>query len=126
MLENHAIERHPMRTPLNAQGKLDQLLSFVEAHPEKFRPDFADWLKANPVIWMEFDKHATELRQAGRRNFSARTIIEVIRWNSAIRSKGDIFKINNNWAPDLARLFLMLHPEANGLFSLRDSTLRAN
>lgn len=58
----------------------------------------------------------------GRTRYSMRTVIEVIRHKSAlslIREERGLLKINNNWAPDLARLVTVLFPEVGVLFALR-------
>lgn len=62
-----------------------------------------------------------KLKNAGRVRYSMRTIIEVLRHNSAIRQAGDVtFKINDHAAPDLARLVMILFPaELDGFFELR-------
>lgn len=105
---------------------IEDYVAFVQASPGDFRPDFPVWLRDNPDIWSAFYHKSVTLMEAGRSHFSARTIIEVIRWDSAIHSQGDIYKINNNWAPDMARLFMKTVPGASDLFALRETYLRAS
>lgn len=49
-----------------------------------------------------------------------RTIFEVIRHDTAIGELRGEFKINNNAAPDCARLFALLHPQHSCLFEFRE------
>jgi hypothetical protein len=71
-------------------------------------------------IWADFQNRALQMAQV-RRRYSAMAIGQVIRWDTAIRG-GDDFKLNNNWIPGLARLWLSIHgKEHPGFFQLRDS-----
>jgi len=79
-------------------------------------PDgFFHWLQFNSHIWEQFEKHG--LTMAGKRKrYSARTIIEVMRWNSDIREKKKLFKLSNNMTPGLARLWMAKHGEDHPKF----------
>lgn len=111
---------------LSGAGWIEDYITVVERYPGEFRRDFPVWLRENPDLWSAFYHKSVTLMNAGRSHFSARTIIEVIRWDSAIHSQGDIYKINNNWAPDMARLFMKTVPGAGDLFALRETYLRAS
>ena len=84
----------------------------------KFRPDFAAWLLANVSIWNRFCIEADKVWGRGRRHWSARTIIEYLRHETALREAGD-FKVNNNYAPDMARLYADTFPDRASLFETR-------
>ena len=58
---------------------------------------FTEFDKANPEVYGLFKFFANELLSAGRRRYSARTIIERIRWHQATSSSDGEFKINNNF-----------------------------
>lgn len=85
----------------------------------KFRADFSAWLAQNPDIWLRFVAEADKVWRSGRRHWSARTIIEYIRHETALREAGGLLKINNNFAPDLARLYIDSFPERADLFETR-------
>jgi hypothetical protein len=85
----------------------------------KYRPDFADWLSANPHIWSAFCAKANEVWARGRRHYSARTIVEVMRHESAIAEASGEWKITNNFIPDMSRLFRDTFPERADLFETR-------
>lgn len=98
----------------------------VAANTIRFRPDFPRWLADNYRIWERFETEANKVYARGRRHWSARTIGEYIRHETAlIESPDGDFKINNNRFPDMARLYLMLWPEREGFFDLRDGEGRA-
>lgn len=93
----------------------------VERMGTKFRPDFAAWLQVNMPVWESFERHANAIYERGRRHYSARTIGEVMRHETALADAACIdFKLNNNRFPELARLYLALYPEREGFFELRD------
>lgn len=87
------------------------LLHRVHEHRDRFRSDFPVWLAKNESVWKRFEQEANFLWINGRRHYSARTIIEFIRHETAVRQVDGDFKINNSYVPDLARLYSVLHPE---------------
>lgn len=85
---------------------------------EQIPPGFWDWLGENPTLWSTFATLA--MRAAGSRpRYSARTVIEVMRWNTDILEAGGSFKIGNNHVPHMARLFN--HLVGREFFSLREN-----
>lgn len=93
------------------------LLARADAH--RFREGFADWLNGNWAIWERFLQEARKVKIKGRVHYSARTIIEYIRHETAMADSADAdFKINNNVAPDMARLYGLVSGD-NDLFELR-------
>ena len=83
---------------------------------------FGKWLDNNADIYRAFVAKSLELRfQANRNHYSARAIVEVIRWETALRQKGEpTFKINNNYVSGLARLTISAYPQLEGFFQIRD------
>lgn len=70
-------------------------------------PDgFFHWLGKNPQIYLAFKRQALRMAQSGRKRYSARTIVEVIRWNTDLEDSGSTFKINDHYTPGMARLFM--------------------
>lgn len=74
-------------------------------------PDgFFAWLPKNSHIYQEFESRA--LRMARRRlRYSARTIVEVIRWETDLEDSEVGFKINDHYTPGMARLWMATHGE---------------
>ncbi len=85
----------------------------------KYRPEFAEWLIQNQALWLAFCRESNRIWDRGRRHWSARTVIEYMRHQTALSEVGGEFKINNNWAPDMARLFAEQFPERASLFEFR-------
>jgi len=95
------------------------VVTLVQRNPDHFSDDFGDWLEDNVHIWKAFEREALEIHNRGQQHYSARTIVEFLRHHSAIRERGGMWKINNDSVPYLARLFVLLYPEANRLFEFR-------
>lgn len=97
----------------------DPLLTLARDNIAIFRPGFVGWLATNLHVWIAFDREAGKVWRRGRRHYSARTIIEHLRHETALAEVGGDFKINNDRAPDLARLYRLRYPERAELFELR-------
>lgn len=85
---------------------------------------FFKWIAsdAGQVVWREFNKRALQMAKK-RKRYSARTIMEVVRWNTTIKDGTTEFKISNNWIPGLARLWMQRHGETYPDFFLLHDTL---
>lgn len=86
--------------------------------------EFTDWLNANMGIWVRFMLEANKIWDSGRRHYSARTIVEYMRHETAVRERSGEWKINNNVVPYLARTYMELYPARAGFFALRDADAR--
>lgn len=73
----------------------------------------------NPHVYREFKKYSHEMRDTGRDLYSARTIIEVIRWHFDLKTSGDVFEINGDFVPIYVRLLIYDQPEFKPFFELR-------
>lgn len=89
---------------------VDKFLAFIERHPKFFKKD-KQWFVDNWHVVTAFEDVALRLIGLGRDHYSARTIVEVLVHQSAVREIAGTFKIGNDNAPDLARVFVVLHPE---------------
>lgn len=100
-------------------------LCFVKSRPGVFRADFHDWLSENFHIYEAFEREANKIHARGRGHYSARTIIEVLRHETALREAANELqlKITNNVAPDLARLYVMFYPSRKEFFETRIHSL---
>lgn len=67
---------------------------------------FIKYHQKNPEVWSEFKRYAFEAIEAGRTQYSAKLIIEKIRWDSKLEvQKVSAFKIPNEITAYYARLF---------------------
>jgi tRNA U38,U39,U40 pseudouridine synthase TruA len=80
-------------------------------------------LEEQPEIGRLFLKFALEAYRAGRTHYGARAIVELIRFETTVRQRGE-FKINNNLTPALARWAMRTSPQLEGFFQTRERTPR--
>jgi hypothetical protein len=111
-------------TQLDLIDRKHTALTFVLSKPGVFREDFHGWLDGNWHVYEAFELEANKVA-ARRDHYSSRTIIEVLRHETALRESTNELglKINNNIAPDMARLWEMFHPLRKGFFEKRVSPL---
>ena len=87
---------------------------------DNYPVDFFAWLSRNQKLYRLFCIKAKQMA-AIRDHYSARAIIHAIRWETDLRDSESTFKVNNNWTPYMARLFMDNNPEHIGFFRCRDS-----
>ena len=88
---------------------------------------FTSWLRKNHSIWQGFARKALyAYRGDHKQRFGAKAILEILRWESFVSDADKTFKINNNYAPDLARLVMDCKPELRGYFKIRGSAYRSD
>lgn len=81
---------------------------------------FWDWLAVNMHIAREFVRLALKTKRAGVARWSSDAICHVLRWQTAIRERGqEALKLNNNATAGLSRLTMETVPELRGFFSTR-------
>lgn len=91
----------------------------MDSEISEYRADFGKWLRRNWFIYLDFEKRALRLVNAGRENYSSKTICCVIRYDSALRANDDEYKINDKFTADLGRLFEDMNPAHKGFFRMR-------
>ena len=89
---------------------------------ENYPINFWRWLNNNGPVYHAFKSYAFRMARLGRKRYSAKTIVERIRWDTDISDSEKTFKINNSYTSGMARLFMYQHGEKYpGFFKLRDS-----
>lgn len=81
---------------------------------------FLQYHKTNPHLYAAFKSIALRAINIGFRNYGAKGIFEIIRWERKEKGLGD-FKINNNFAPLFARVFENEYPQYADFFRKRRS-----
>ena len=75
---------------------------------------------ANPHIFQLFRSFAGDIKKAGYKNFGAKAIMELVRWELSVNSKDPmLFKINNNYTSRYVRLLEQKDPSFIGFFRKR-------
>jgi len=80
---------------------------------------FRTFHAANPHVYQELVKLARRARRRGVARIGIGMLFEVLRWNVALRTGGDEFKLNNNYRSYYARLIMLTEPDLVGVFETR-------
>ena len=88
-------------------------------HQTAWEAKFNAFHAENPHIYELVKKFTFEVIATGRKHYGMTSIINRIRWYTMVETTGDRFKINNNFYPYYARLFMREHPEHSGFFRTR-------
>ena len=94
-----------------------KLMGVVRDTRDQYPEGFFYWLQYNDHIWTAFEQKAYVMAAVAKRpRYSARTIIEVLRWDSDLKEKNVLFKLSNNMTPGLARLWMAKHGQNHPKF----------
>lgn len=74
---------------------------------------------ANPHICFELVKLARQAKRAGLSRIGIKALFEQVRWNHAIKTKGEKLKLNNGFTSWYARAIERRYPELRGMFEKR-------
>lgn len=77
-------------------------------------------LKSSPHIYNMFEQYALKAIREKKLRFGARTIIEIMRWETPIEDNDSNFKVDHAWCPYYARRFMYKYPEYTGFFRLQN------
>lgn len=77
------------------------------------------WHKKNPQVWVLFQKFTFEAIRSGRTNYSHWAVVSRIRWETDIITKGNAFKISNDFIGYYARYFIHSYPEHKDFFVIK-------
>lgn len=81
---------------------------------------FRRFHQENPHVLRALVDAARELRDAGVTKTGIDLLFCRLRWVEAIRTRGDLFRLNDHYRAFYARLLMHRHPELDGFFSLRE------
>jgi len=78
-----------------------------------------EWHKQNPHVFGLFEEFTFRAINRGHNRLSAWLVVNRIRWETSIETKGGDFKISNDYIALYARYFMHLYPEYNGFFKIK-------
>ncbi len=86
---------------------------------------FEEWLERNAELYAAIRRYAYQALRSGRRRFGIAAIIERVRWDVEIDSRGDEpFKINNDYRSRIVRRLIQEDPRFEDLFVTRELRAR--
>lgn len=83
--------------------------------------DFSRYHAQNPHVYDEFVRFAQTMRSTGRVRYSAKAIMEQIRWHRDLQTTGSPFKLSNSFTALYVRLLIQNEPSFRDFFILKSS-----
>lgn len=112
-----------MKTFVELKTIMDDNEDLFDGLVESGEYRFREWLKENMGIYCYFVRFAKTMKEVrDSKYYSARMIWERIRWETMLAEEsksGAVLKLNNNYAPFMARLVMKANPELEGMFQKR-------
>jgi Txe/YoeB family toxin of Txe-Axe toxin-antitoxin module len=81
--------------------------------------NFSKFHRNNCELYKLITSYALKQKQM-RKRYSIEIILNVVRYHTDLTGKGDPFKVNNNYKPYYARMFMQEH-RCEGFFEVRNS-----
>lgn len=81
---------------------------------------FKEFDRRNPQVYKSLVDLAYQLRERGHKVIGIKMLIEVVRWQTKLKTTDEDYKINNNYAPFYARKIMNDNPSLDGMFNLRE------
>lgn len=100
------------------------LRGLIRSNADQFRVGFLDYIDQNWHLWEGFETRAFQMSKTGRTHYSAKTIIQVLRFHTDLAETDSEFKVNDKWAADFGRLFMLRHTKHRGFFKTKVSEHR--
>jgi hypothetical protein len=96
---------------------------FRDSRADQIYARFKEFHAANPGVWRLFVRFSIEACHAGRKRYSARCVMERIRWHVDVETRGAgvELKLNDHYAPYYARMFQAKFPH-RPLYETRQRT----
>lgn len=104
-------------------GQLDLSIIPPKLNPFGSSDDLAEQFAlfhfANPAVYRMIRFMALDLKRRGFKRGGMKSIFERLRWEYALHTSGDDYKLNNNFTSFYARLLEFREPQLKGFFRTR-------
>lgn len=87
--------------------------------PETLREQFAAFHAANPGVYEALRRLALDMQRKGVRQYGTKGLFEILRWQYALQTQGEPYKLNNNYTAHYARLLMEKEPALRSFFETR-------
>lgn len=80
---------------------------------------FEAFHRANPTVFQALRSLAQDMQRRGVSLYGMKGLFEVLRWEYALQTEGDEYKLNNVFTSRYARLLMQEVPALDGFFETR-------
>ncbi len=85
----------------------------------KIEKAFKRFHQKNPHVYTQLTDMSRRLKNVGHKRYGIAGLFEMLRYNHAISTSGDKFKLCNNYRALYARLIMHDFPELEGFFKIK-------
>lgn len=107
---------HTEQLSLFEQAQKHDLFRDIQPHIVE---RFWKFHQENPHVYEWFKAFSHDVKNSGAQGYGSKAVVERIRWHVMIETKGEPFKISNDFTACYSRLLIMLEPAFEGFFQLR-------
>jgi hypothetical protein len=100
--------------------ELTQIVRPTVSKQATIQQRFESFNKANPRVYAALKSLAIQMLNAGVKQYGIKGLFEILRWDFAIRTKGEPFRLSNDFTSRYARLLMEQEPELRDFFELRE------
>ena len=93
--------------------------TYFEFTGNTIQEKFEQFHNTNPMVFSLFKLQVQKAISKGKKKLSAKTILGYIRWEIALQTSGDDFKINDAFTSRYARKYVSQFPEHKDIFEFR-------
>jgi len=97
-------------------NKIDE---YFNHYSKETLENFKKYHFENPHVYARFKELAFQMMKSGRKKYSSKLIINIIRWENDLITTGEEFKINDRYQSIYGRLLAFHHPEFETFFEFR-------
>ena len=92
---------------------------FKMASESRLGRKWLKWHRLNPEFYRLFEKYSLQALSNGHLNLSGWLIANRVRWESSIVTRGNDYKISNDFIALFTRLFMINNPQYIGFFKTK-------
>lgn len=107
---------------MNSQLPLLELQPLIEAQVAReatIQQRFEAFHAANPQVYAALRSLALQMVGGGVRSYGIKGLFELLRWQYAIQTKGEPYRLCNSYTSRYARLLMQREPALRGFFEVR-------
>lgn len=86
---------------------------------DRIQASFERFHAENPEVYRLLVQFARQVKASGKPAYGIESLFARLRWHFEIETKGDTFKLNNNYRSRYARLIMHREPDLESFFTTR-------
>lgn len=101
-------------------GELAQTTQPKVSKSATIQERFESFHKLNPHVYNALRALALQMQGEGVREYGIKGLFEILRWQFSLQTRGEPFRLSNDFTSRYARLLVEKNPELDGFFELRE------